>query len=236
MKAPAFQFYPRDFLVGTALFSNEQKGIYVTLLCYQWDHGRLPSDVKKLSRLAGCSVSKFNGVLSKFKDDGEGHIYNERLENERLKQDKYRDGQSENGKKGGRPIKSEAKAKQKASHKPIITRAKPLQSASASAETIPPIPEEGFLIFWASYPKRKNRQKAEAAWFKIKDWQNLLPTMLSVIAREKATEQWTKQKGQFIPYPASWLNGRMWEDEAEPVLELQTSINANDVDGYENCQ
>jgi hypothetical protein len=32
-----------------------------------------------------------------------------------------------------------------------------------------------------------------------------------------ASEQWRRDDGRFIPHPATWLNQRRWEDEAEPA-------------------
>jgi hypothetical protein len=32
-KSPAFQFYPQDFLVGSAMLSAEETGAYIRLLC-----------------------------------------------------------------------------------------------------------------------------------------------------------------------------------------------------------
>jgi len=44
--------------------------------------------------------------------------------------------------------------------------------------------------------------------------------MLDAIEYTKKTEEWQKEKGQYIPYPASWLNARGWEDEIEtPVVD-----------------
>ena len=31
----------------------------------------------------------------------------------------------------------------------------------------------------------------------------------------KTTWDWQKKNGQFIPYPATWLNAEGWEDEVE---------------------
>ena len=36
--------------------------------------------------------------------------------------------------------------------------------------------------------------------------------MLKAIEAQKRTPDWFKQEGQFIPYPATWLNGKRWED------------------------
>jgi hypothetical protein len=31
------------------------------------------------------------------------------------------------------------------------------------------------------------------------------------------SEDWTKEGGQYIPYPATWLNAKGWEDEYSPM-------------------
>jgi len=33
------------------------------------------------------------------------------------------------------------------------------------------------------------------------------------LERSKVSEQWQRDGGQFIPHPATWLNGRRWEDQ-----------------------
>jgi len=70
-----------------------------------------------------------------------------------------------------------------------------------------------FQKFWAIYPKKKSKGNAEKAFFKISPSEQLLETMLSSIERAKTSEQWTEANGKFIPYPASWLNSKAWEDE-----------------------
>lgn len=97
-KAPAFQFYPSDFAMGTALFTNEEKGIYIVLLCFQWEHGRLPGDKKALCHLARCTAAKLVRVLTKFTLDDSGY-FNARLEREREKQRAFRERQAQNGHK-----------------------------------------------------------------------------------------------------------------------------------------
>ena len=70
-----------------------------------------------------------------------------------------------------------------------------------------------FEIFWKAYPKHANRKAAEKAFVKLRPDDGLLETMLAAVNRQKQTAQWQEANGQFIPYPASWLNGRRWEDE-----------------------
>ena len=41
MKDPAVLFYTQDFITGTILMSDEQRGKYILLLCFQHQNGKL---------------------------------------------------------------------------------------------------------------------------------------------------------------------------------------------------
>ena len=75
---------------------------------------------------------------------------------------------------------------------------------------------ELFDIFWDAYPKKRSKGQAERAFAQLKPDKQLLETMLSSIGRAKQSEDWLKDKGQYIPYPATWLRAKGWEDEIEP--------------------
>ncbi len=83
-----------------------------------------------------------------------------------------------------------------------------------------------FGRFWAKYPKKVGKQAAKKAFHRV----NLpVETLLSAIERQKGSIQWSKENGQFIPNPATWLAQGRWEDE------LQTKEEANGqagVDAY----
>lgn len=80
-----------------------------------------------------------------------------------------------------------------------------------------------FETFWADYPRKVAKGDAEKSWKKNKP---PLADCLSAIASAKLSSDWTKDGGQFIPHPATWLNGRRWEDDASPSrgLPLQNPI------------
>ena len=42
--------------------------------------------------------------------------------------------------------------------------------------------------------------------------------ILTALNWQKKSEQWLKDNGQFIPYPATYLNQRRWEDEPQEVF------------------
>lgn len=74
---------------------------------------------------------------------------------------------------------------------------------------------DGFEKFWSMYPRKIGKGAAEKAFKKYKPDDDLLATMLTALSAQKRSEQWAKDGGQFIPYPATWLNQRRWEDVPE---------------------
>lgn len=79
----------------------------------------------------------------------------------------------------------------------------------------PSVHEQRFNQFWRAYPKRKSKGQAERAWNKIKPSQELTDRMVAAIAAQEKSEQWRKNKGQYIPYPATWLNSKGWLDNED---------------------
>ena len=70
-----------------------------------------------------------------------------------------------------------------------------------------------FNQFWTAYPKHIAKQSAVKAFEKLKPDEKLLEAMLKAIEMQRESKQWEKDGGAFIPYPATWLNQRRWEDE-----------------------
>jgi len=67
-----------------------------------------------------------------------------------------------------------------------------------------------FDLFWEAYPKKLNKADAVKAWKSVKAD---LQTILDALQWQKDLPDWKKESGQFVPYPASYLRGRRWEDE-----------------------
>jgi hypothetical protein len=84
---------------------------------------------------------------------------------------------------------------------------------SISAKTRRDHSEEAglFARFWEAYPRKTAKSNAIQAFHKLKPDEALVNTMLAAIEKQKASAQWSDP--QFIPHPATWLNGRRWEDE-----------------------
>lgn len=73
--------------------------------------------------------------------------------------------------------------------------------------------QTAFARFYKAYPKRKSRGQAEKAFLKINPDEQLLTQMLESVERAKTSEEWIKEKGKYIPHPATWLNAKGWLDE-----------------------
>ena len=72
--------------------------------------------------------------------------------------------------------------------------------------------EAAWTQFWEAWPKKVAKREAIRAWNKLKPNPELLATILQRIATSKQSEQWQRNGGQYIPHPATWINGRRWED------------------------
>ncbi len=67
--------------------------------------------------------------------------------------------------------------------------------------------EDRFAEFWASYPRKVNKQDALRAWTKAtKDVDPQV--IINGVKRFEFTGD-----PKFIPHPATWLTNRRWEDE-----------------------
>lgn len=68
-----------------------------------------------------------------------------------------------------------------------------------------------FEKFWELYPTRKGKGEAWKLWQRLDSSERQV--ILSCLPEHTKQEQWVRDGGKFIPYPATWLNQRRWEDE-----------------------
>jgi hypothetical protein len=99
---------------------------------------------------------------------------------------------------------------------------------------------EGFLAFWALYPRKKKKPAAYRAWLKQKCdsfscsqgvWGAAPNLILEAVKADKAL----KRAEEFIPYPATWINDRTWEEEAiqeDKERETQRARNRAALDAW----
>ena len=83
---------------------------------------------------------------------------------------------------------------------------------------------ERFAEFWKAYPKKVGKEAARKAFMKVKPSADLLQRMLEAIKEQKASDQWKRDNGQYIPNPATWLNQGRWDDETPVPAHTQDDI------------
>lgn len=83
--------------------------------------------------------------------------------------------------------------------------------------------EEWFSEFWQAYPKKRNKARAKQAFFRIKNIEKVFPVMMQALGRQKASADWQKDGGQYIPLPTTWLNGERWEDVEQVEVQPPAS-------------
>ena len=112
-----------------------------------------------------------------------------------------------------------------------------LKLAASGDEQNPDIPTVTFEMFYSAYPKKRAREDALKAWGQGHIQPDDLKKLLPAIAAQKKTEDWRKDKGKYIPLPASWIRGKRWNDELECDLTMGVcSWNCNgNRDGETRC-
>lgn len=124
-KPPAFQMYAADFLVDTMDWTPSQVGAYLRLLLYEWVNGPLPSGMSNLARIAGVSDTRTMykmwslTLVKKFVAVDGNLLINPRLEEERKKQEEWREksrlGGIKSGEKRRRVVEPSLEAKRNSS-------------------------------------------------------------------------------------------------------------------------
>jgi hypothetical protein len=79
--------------------------------------------------------------------------------------------------------------------------------------------EKDFDVFWKAYPKKKNKDKALEYWIKKKN-KPPIAEILAKLEEQIKSNDWTKDDGQFIPYPGSYINAGGWHDEKDVTNEV----------------
>jgi hypothetical protein len=75
-----------------------------------------------------------------------------------------------------------------------------------------------FETFWKAYPKKVAKGDARKAWKQTDQIRPPIAELLEAIQAQCRSDQWRKNDGQFIPYPATFLRQERWSDELKVTL------------------
>jgi hypothetical protein len=109
----------------------------------------------------------------------------------------------------------------------------PVSDTDTDTDKDPPTPTGGVVVvcefdqFWQAYPRKIGKAAARRAWAKAKT-RPALTAIIAAIEAQRASEQWRKDGGQFIPHPATWINAGRWDDEVHtPAAVTETDDDPN---------
>jgi hypothetical protein len=103
-----------------------------------------------------------------------------------------------------------------------MLEAVPAQPAVEKEEIAAP----SFTEFWILYPRKVARKDAERAWSRLGD-RAQLAAMVGIIAwREVWAYEYRMREDayDYVPHPATWLNGERWEDEVPARFKPKPAV------------
>ena len=217
MNQPYIHFYPRDWLAEYKLrmLSPADRGVWIDLLCLMAmaePYGHLALNGKPMTddavcRILGVDVATYKATLARLVDvgvcstNGNGEIYSRRMVRDyerRTNGEKY-------GKRGGNPALKDSKDKP-ISNTITITR-------ETLRGRVKGDPYGLFNEFWKLYPNKTGKGAARKAFEKMK-CKDAMEIIKKAIESQAKSDKWTKDGGQYIPNPATWLNQERWLDES----------------------
>lgn len=214
-----------DYIKDTAHLSLLEHGIYGRLLdIYYTLEGPIPADrvMRLVSARSDEEQSAARDVLNEFfVREGESYRH-ERCDREISRYHQRAEHNRRVGKLGGRPRK-DAERKPEENPPGYLREPEPNPPSNQKPVTnktpLPPVGEglPGFGRFWEAWPKHVRkvaRQQCAAKWER-KGCEAMADRLVASVEAHKASADWLKDDGAFIPAPLVWLNQNRWEAEIE---------------------
>ena len=243
-RPPWLKFYPSDWRADAALraCSYAARGMWMDLLALMHEaepYGHLlisgqPPDNVKLTRVLGGSPEEIAALVAELREAGvfstteHGVIFSRRMVRDAAQALVDR----QNGRRGGNP---ELKASNNPGHiagtnhednggvnPPVIDGDKRADKAqkleSRSQNKVDQRSSDGldFDAFWAAYPRKVGKGSARTAYARALKAGATAGAILDGVRGA----HWNPDP-QFVPHPATWLNGDRWLDERLPPAELK---------------
>lgn len=200
----AFSFYRSYFEAACTLNSKEEQADYLMAICEYMFNEEIPP-------ITGAPLGMFKLTLPSLENTKKRAKSGSVGGKKKLSKSEAEFNQNES--------RSEAKCKQTESELEAINEY--MINENMINEDIPPISppklknwELQFEEFWKEYPRKVGKGAAKRAFEKVIKSMTL-ETLVTAVRRQKCGSQWTKDNGQFIPHPATWLNQARWEDEVD---------------------
>jgi len=214
---PYYQFEPAEHLAGDIqMCSLAAQGLFENIKCIYWIKGceltlkqlkgrfNEPELIKELTE---------NNIL-KIQDQEICIDFLDIQFNEITKRKKLL---SDAGKKGW------LKKKKQATLKPPLSEVKaPLKQLDKIREDNISIYTSDFIEFWNKYPKKTGKGAAFSSWKKLSKTEK--DKISDALDWQILSDQWTKDNGQFIPNPQTYLNQKRWDDEPQKARKMKNQV------------
>lgn len=210
----AFRLWVDDWEGGTSYMTNEELGVYLRLLIYQFRNGSIPPAI--FNRISH-GLTTVEQVKDKFQII-DGNYVQHRMASVRQDSIEYAEKQSIKGKKSAQQRFNRSS-----------TSVEPYGSGSGSgsgydvgSRGIGGMGEKGNEVYvaepfptfndaWEAYQHKVGRKAAETAWKRLKQHEReaaytKIPLYVQSLSDRK-----------YQAHLSTWLNGRRWEDEYSPI-------------------
>ena len=200
-KLKAWYLFTEDFIAGTQHLTNQEIGIYIRLLCWNWNKKcpGLPKDMNTILRIANCITDSekisCEKIVNEFFVMINDHYQNERQLQEYLYITKRIEASKENGKLGGRP--------KKPSTNPPTSTTTPTNKSPSKYNPL-------FNLFWDKIINKVSKGTAEKNFLRIeKEWQDKAEDLAKLY---NSYYDSVKDK-EFAKQPAFWLSAKKYLDK-----------------------
>ena len=200
-KLKAWYLFTEDFIAGTQHLTNQEIGIYIRLLCWNWNKRcpGLPKDMNTILRIANCITDseKFSceKIVNEFFVLINDHYQNERQLQEFLYITKRIEASKENGKLGGRP--------KKPSTNPPTSTTTPTNKTTSKYNPL-------FNLFWDKINNKISKGTAEKNFLRIEqEWQDKAEDLAKLY---NSYYDSVKDK-EYAKQPAFWLSAKKYLDK-----------------------
>ena len=210
-KLKAWYLFTEDFVAGTQHLNNEEVGVYIRLLCWNWNKRckGIPQDSMTQYRIANCITDtekkSCDEIIQQFFVQVNDHFQNERQLQEYLFINKRIEASKLNGKLGGRPKKPSIEPRQNPPTPTPTTTIKPKTKEKSN-----------FPLFWEKVKNKVSKGIAEKNFNNLdKEWIDK-PVELANMYNKYFDNVEDKK---FAKQPAFWLSARKYEDEGVKINE-----------------
>ena len=214
-KLKAWYLFTDSFISGTSHNTNLEVGIYIRLLCWNWNKrcSGIPSDKNTYYRIASCHSDDekiaCDNVIREFFVLVNDHYQNEKQLEEYLYITRRMEASRENGRLGGRP-------KKPSQNPPTLTTTNTTYPKKINKITYSP----HFLKFWDNVCNKVSKGIAEKNYVKLDEEWLVKPEELAKMYNNYFNSIEDKQ---FAKQPAFWLSAKKYLDE-QPKKENNEKI------------